>query len=426
LRINKGYTIKRILLISGIIVLLGGRLAAGKAPVLEAEAAILIDARSGRILYEKNSMKEMQPASLTKLMTAYITLNRSAAGDLDWDDRAKMTRYAFRIASNWSLSNTPVIIREKAYSILELFEAALIFSSNSAAITLAEHIAGTEVEFVKQMNEKARDMGMNSSKFYDSTGLSNGKIQVKMPYSEGGNKMSARDVALLAWYILREYPHVLKITSIRNKKYSMNGDKGTVMGNSNWMIPGLRAGYRGLDGLKTGHTRSAGYCFVATARRDGMRLISVIMKARTRSVCFRQTKSLLDWGFAEFSLDEYVPNGYSLNIPLESNLEDYVPVVTVEPLKQIVRKRDVNSPDIQYHLKSPYDRKLLAPLQMGEVVGVLKSAGHSDKDKTYISEEGRSIESAKIVVNKDITRPGWMRMVFHQLHLFVFDWYGIP
>jgi D-alanyl-D-alanine carboxypeptidase (penicillin-binding protein 5/6) len=417
-------SLKKILISNILLLMAASFLSAAVMPGVDAGAAILIDARSGKILYEKNASEAMQPASLTKMMTAYIVLEELAAGGINWDERIKMTRYAFRIARNWSLSNTPVIMKNQRYSIRELLSAALIFSSNSAAITLAEHIAGSEVEFVKRMNEKARELGLKKARFYDSTGLSNGKIKVKMPYSDGGNRMSARDTALLAWRLIKDFPEVVEISSARDKEYIINGKKAFML-NSNWMIPGLRHGYKGLDGLKTGHTRSAGYCFTATAEIGAMRLISVVMKARTRSSCFLQTRRIMDWGFDNHLMEERAPDGYRVLIPVDNNIVEQVPAVTVKPLIEIVNRADAGEADIKYVLVNKDDDALIAPLCKNQVVGVLMSGINNKAGREYISAVGRMIESAAIVLEKDVPKTGWFELMFHHMKIFVFDWYGI-
>lgn len=193
-----------------------------------------------------------------------------------------------------------------------MFSAMSIYSGNDASVALAEFLEGTEENFAKKMNEKAREMGMSqTANFINATGLS--RADMKAPYVpkeiQGETLMTARDAAILAYNIVKDHKDVLDFTKIPSQKFRPT-DKAPMV-NWNWMLEGnkdilnfKRYAYPGLDGLKTGHTNEAGWCFTGTAERDGIRLISVIMGAKTEPKRFEESRKVLDYGFNNFQLKQ--------------------------------------------------------------------------------------------------------------------------
>ena len=194
-----------------------------------------------------------------------------------------------------------------------------IYSANASTIAIAETIAGTETEFLKLMNAKAEELGLTDYKFVNTTGLNNGHLQGMYPQGTGPqdeNVMPAKSVAKLAYHLLKDHPEVLQTTSI-NTKYFREGTSDEIkMDNWNFMLPGFVFEYQGVDGLKTGTTPFAGHCFTGTAQRNGKRLIAVVMKAvdangvGSYKARFDATRALFDYGFNQFSVEEFVPAGY--------------------------------------------------------------------------------------------------------------------
>ena len=183
-----------------------------------------------------------------------------------WDQEYSVSDYAYQISQDRALSNVP-LRADGTYSIKELYEAMTIYSANGATIGIAETIAGSESSFVKMMNEKAEELGLKDYKFVNSTGLNNHDLKGMHVAgdAEEENIMSARSTAKLAYHLLNDYPDVLETTSIPKKVFREGTDDAINMENWNWMLPGLIFKYEGVDGLKTGTTDFAGYCFTGTA-----------------------------------------------------------------------------------------------------------------------------------------------------------------
>ena len=287
---------------------------------LNVDAAILVDADTGKILYEKNADAPLGIASMTKMMTEYLLFEAIKEGKITWDQQYSVTDYTYKISQNRALSNVP-LRQDGSYSIHELYEAMAIYSANAATIAIAETIAGTEENFVKLMNDKAAEMGLKGYKFVNSTGLNNADLQGMYPANSGAtdeNVMAAESVATLAYYLMKDYPEVLETTKIAKKTFREGTSDAIEMSNWNWMLPGLVYKYEGVDGLKTGTTEFAGHCFTGTATRNGMRVIAVVMKAVDANgswfykARFDAARALFDYGFAQFSKTEIVPSGYKI------------------------------------------------------------------------------------------------------------------
>lgn len=258
---------------------------------LEAESAILVDASTGEVLFAKNAEVPMPPASMSKMMTEILVLDGIHDGSLSWRDKATASDYAAQVpGARMGLQSGDML------TIRELFDAMTIYSANDAAVALAEHIGGTEQQFVALMNERARRIGLSEdSEFGNASGLSRTDIETyEGSASERDTMLSAKDTAMLAGYLIGKYPEVLAVTSRRSVKVSTSGQS---LAATNWMLEEQPYAYSGNDGLKTGYTPSAGYCFTGTAKRDGKRLISVVMGAPDKETRFTETKVLYDLGF---------------------------------------------------------------------------------------------------------------------------------
>lgn len=253
-----------------------------KGPEVHARAAILIDSESGDILFAQNEDVPFPAASMTKLMTAYLVLEKIQAGAFGWNDGVRITENA--------VGSEGVAIPVKAGDILtvrDLFMAMEIASANNAAVALAEKAAGTETEFTEWMNRKARDIGLSEhTHFVNATGLANRNGQE--------STMTAADVAKLAARLIGDYPEILAISSMA--EYRLHYD-GSIVHSTNAMLNDANFSFKGVDGLKTGFTDGAGYCFAGTAKNGGTRLISVVMGADSKEERFLQTKKLFAYGF---------------------------------------------------------------------------------------------------------------------------------
>jgi D-alanyl-D-alanine carboxypeptidase len=261
---------------------------------LDAASAVLMDADTGEWIYLYNASEPLPPASMSKMMTEVLVLDRIKAGKLAWQDRVVVSSYAAAVGG------ATMGLREgQSSTVRELFEALAIHSANDAAIALAEFIAGSETAFVELMNAKVNEIGLSSGTFFaNSTGLSSDDLnQFATAAAEDETVMTAKDVAKLAQYLIVIHPEVLKIT----KKSAVSGQGVTELRTTNEMLPGQRFGTAGNDGLKTGYTKRAGYCFTGTTVINGRRYITVVMGTQSPEARFEETKKLLTYGGGEAS-----------------------------------------------------------------------------------------------------------------------------
>lgn len=244
-------------------------------PDVDAKAYYLLDANSGEVLAESNANARLDPASLTKLMTAYLVLESLFLGDASLDDNVPVSEKA------WRASGSRMFIEVNSEVLLgDLLRGLVVQSGNDAAIALAEHLAGSEEAFVDRMNATAARLGMEQTTYRNPNGL---------PAS--GHVSSARDTAILSHALIRDFPSYYSLYSEREFTYN-----DITQHNRNALL--WRDG--GVDGLKTGYTRSAGYCLASSAERDGMRLIAVVLGSSSANARSDSSMSLLDFGFSAF------------------------------------------------------------------------------------------------------------------------------
>jgi len=264
-----------------------------KNPTIHSQSAILMNADSGKFLFEKNAKTAYPVASMSKLMTEYIVLDYIKNGKIHWDDHIVISESANNIQS--AGIKIPIEIGE-SLSVKDLFAAMVISSANNATIALAEHIAGTEEAFTILMNEKGVEIGLSEqSTFVNATGLPEGEME---------NEMSAEDVATLAYHLLNEHGEVLEIASLSEYQIESHGIQ---LYSTNQMLTDKDSEtyFNGVDGLKTGFTDAAGYCFVGTAQQHDQRLISVVINAADEETRFTETKKLFSFGFGKFYMPSF-------------------------------------------------------------------------------------------------------------------------
>lgn len=253
----------------------GAPLLTPSPPAIDAGAHILMDYHSGRVLAESNADERMEPASLTKLMTVYVVFSELKEGNIQLDDLVRVSEKA------WRTSGSRMFVEvDKQVSVEELLKGVIIQSGNDASVALAEFVAGDEVAFSQLMNHHAQALGMRSTNFVNATGL-----------PDPNEYTTARDLSLLARALIRNFPKYYEWHSVR--KYDYNGITQYNRNKLLWRD-------NSVDGLKTGHTNSAGYCLVASAKRDGMRLISVVLGAQSEKSRAQDSQALLNYGFRFF------------------------------------------------------------------------------------------------------------------------------
>ncbi|MFF5997001.1 D-alanyl-D-alanine carboxypeptidase family protein [Lysinibacillus sp. KU-BSD001] len=397
---------------------------------LTVDAAILIDAESGKILYEQNADTSLGIASMTKMMTEYLLLDAIKEGTVSWDQEYRITEYTYKVSQDRALSNVP-LREDGTYTIRELYEAMAIYSANAATIAIAETIAGTETEFVKLMNAKAEELGLEGYKFVNSSGLNNVNLYGMHPAGTGAedeNVMPAKSVAKLAYHLLKDHPEVLETSKIAKKMFREGTDDEIEMENWNFMLPGLVFEYAGVDGLKTGTTEFAGHCFTGTAERNGTRLISVVMKAvdsqgvGSRKARFDATAKLFDYGFSQFTKQELVPADYVIKdqktIPVTKGKEDSVGIATKQDLSFMIKSSDKDA----YTTKLVLDEKELeAEVKEGTVVGKLVVERKEGADYGFIDGTELSVD---VVTTSDVERAGAVSLFFQGVGNFFGNLWG--
>lgn len=308
---------------------------------ITAKGAILMEASTGSILYEKNPHEAMPPASVTKIMTLLLVMECIKEGRLGWEDTVRASGRAS------SMGGSQIFLKEgEEMGVEDLIKSVVIASANDAAVALAEHTYGSEEAFVQRMNQRARELGMEDTCFENTNGLDDTALN---------HVTSAADVALMSRALLA-HEEILKYSSTW-----MDSIRGGTFGltNTNRLV----RFYRGCNGLKTGSTGKAGFCISATACREGMTLICVIMGAETRDIRNAEAQRLLDWGFATYGL--FSPKGGSLSpIRVKGGTADRVGL-SYPDLAVVLPKAYISTVEPSVTLPEA----VKAPIREGEVVG---------------------------------------------------------
>lgn len=288
-----------IILCIGLVIFVGTVLFSnterlGFKPAINAQAVVLMEIDTGRILVNHNGEMPLPPASMSNLMTELIILEDLKAERISWDDEVAISEEASTIGGvQLSLKEGDVL------TVRELFQSVAVYSANDAAMALAEHASGSEKAFVQRMNAKAKEIGLSSHTRFSSSSAIDGRGSGKAGSGQDeGTRMTARDTALLAAHLIDHHPDVLTASSQTQLKIV---GRDLYLSNTNWMLPSLRGpySYEGTDGLKTGYNEQLGYCFTGTAERHGTRLIAVVMGTPTKEARFEETRKLFEYGFSK-------------------------------------------------------------------------------------------------------------------------------
>ncbi len=305
-----------------------------------AKHAIAVEATTGKVLYEKDATTPAGIASMTKILTVYLTYKEIDKGNLSWDTKVPISDYAYDLTANSDASNVPMEARE--YTVEQLVNAAMVASANSAAIALAEQIGGSESNFVDMMKAQLNEWGITDAKLVNASGLNNSYLGDNIypgSSSTDENMLSARDIAIIARHLITEYPDVLKISSQTTADFD-----GSTMNTYNYMLKDMPYERDGVDGLKTGTTELAGASFVATSTENGMRIISVVMNAdgweENDFARFEATNELLDYVKSNYEITTIIEAGQSYKnskAKVKDGKEKTVPVVAAQDLNVVHR-----------------------------------------------------------------------------------------
>ena len=340
---------KRIvcMMIAAVLVLACLPVGAMAAPTeVAAKSAVLMDAATGQVLLEQNAHEMLAPASVTKVMTMLLIMEAIDDGRIGWDD----TVTASETAAAKGGSQVYLKVGE-TMTVTDMVKSIAVSSANDCACAMAEHICGSEEAFVTAMNEKAKALGMEHTKFVNCTGLdddANAKEHLTC----------ALDIAIMSRELMVKHPDIRKFTTIWMDTIR-NGTFG--LSNTNKLV----RFYPGATGLKTGFTQKAGYCLSATAQRDGMELIAVVMGAETSKDRFNACKQLLDYGFANFAL--VCPEQQIQSVRVKLGTADAVTAVPKEEIKLLVDKAQKGKVNIKTELPETVD----APVSKGQRLGTV-------------------------------------------------------
>ena len=311
------------------------------------KSALLMDAATGTVLYEKNAHEKLAPASVTKVMTLLLIMEAIDSGKIQWED----TVTASEAAAAKGGSQIYLKVGE-TMTVTDMVKSIAVSSANDCACAMAEHLAGSEEAFVGLMNEKARELGMNDTNFVNCTGLDDGP-------NADEHKTSAFDIALMSRELLTNHPDIKRFTTIWMDTVR-NGEFG--LSNTNKLI----RFYSGATGLKTGFTSGAGYCLSATAEREGMELIAVVMGAETSQIRNTACKQLLDYGFANFALVS-PEMGEEAVVPVRLGLAEAVRLIPGENPRLLIDKALKSGITTEISIEP----EVTAPVSQGQQLGVL-------------------------------------------------------
>ncbi|MEQ9023423.1 MAG: D-alanyl-D-alanine carboxypeptidase family protein [Pseudomonadales bacterium] len=360
------------------------------APELAATAWLLMDSKTGRVLVEHNADEVLPPASLTKMMTGYIVSEEIEAGRLKESDMVRVSVNAWEKGGAKSGGSTMFLPPNEDASVIDLLRGVIIQSGNDAAIALAEHVAGDEQAFADIMNQQATILGMTNTHFVNSTG-----------WPDETHLTTARDMATLATAVIEDHPEHYELYAEKEFEYN-----GITQPNRNQLL------WRdsSIDGLKTGHTEAAGYCLVASGQRNGMRLVSVVMGARSEQARATESQKLLSWGFRFYMTHRlYSADDILSTERVWKGKADSVELGVDEEVYLTIPRGAEDLLEATISVEST----LQAPLEVGDQVGNLS-----------ISYEGEEILTKPLVAKTQVEQAGFFARVWDSLKLFLMKLFG--
>ena len=336
---------KRLLILVLIVSLVSIPVQAAPAE-LPVKSALLMDAATGQILYEQNIHQRLAPASVTKVMTMLLIMEAIDSGKIQWEDMVTTSEAAAAKGG----SQIYLKVGEQM-SVTDMVKSIAVSSANDAACAMAEHLQGSEEAFVQIMNRRAGELGMSDTHFVNCTGLDDDP-------AAAGHLTSAHDIALMSRELLVNHPKIMEYTTIW-----MDTIRGGSFGLSN--TNKLVRFYPGATGLKTGFTHGAGYCLSASAQREGLHLIAVVLGAENSAQRFSACKQLLDWGFANYALVQ--PEIAHAQVPVRLGTADHVKAIPMEQPQLLVEKQQQPSVTTELSL----EEEVNAPVSAGQRLGTL-------------------------------------------------------
>lgn len=338
-----------------------------------AKSAILIEASTGKVLYEKNADEALAPASMTKIMTLLLTMEAIDKGNIKLDDMVRVSEKAAKMGGSQVF-----LAANDEYKLEEIIKAVCIASGNDAAVVLAEAIGGSIENFIDMMNKKARELSLTSTNFVNPYGL-----------DADGHLTSARDMAIMARELVK-HELILKYSSIYEEYLNKPDGTRVWMVNTNKLV----RFYSGVDGLKTGYTGKAGYCLTSTGIWNGMRLISVVMGEETQENRTDDTVSMLNYGKSAYKINKIIEKGKSLgeiNIELGTKIKEEITIM--EDAKDLIKISD-DMPNYSYKITTS---DITAPVKNGDKIGKVDIYSNNEKLMTLDLTVKNDVEKCSIV-----------------------------
>ncbi len=331
-----------------------------------AKSAILIEASTGEVLFEKNADEKLVPASMTKMMSMLLIIEAIEDGVLKWNQKVTVSEHASSMGGSQILLETG-----EKMSVYDLFKGVAIASGNDAVVALGEAISGTEAEFVNMMNKRSKELGLKNTNFKTPHGL-----------DEANHYSSARDMSLIARELVK-HKKVLEFTSIYEDYLRKNTDRKIWLVNTNRLV----RFYEGVDGLKTGYTKEAGYCLTATIEKNGMRIIAVVMGEPDSKMRSKEISQMLDYSYAQYKIENLLKRRSIGKYAVDKGREKYVKIISKDKAT-VLRKKSEKGGNASYEVKLD---ALKAPLKKGDIVGKLK-----------IKEKGEIVRTVDLTVDRDV------------------------
>ena len=345
-----------------------------------AKSAIMIEATTGEILFQKNANERLAPASMTKMMSMLLIMEEIEKGNLKWDEEITASEKAS------SMGGSQIFLKAgEKMTVTEMLKGISIASGNDATVAMAERIAGSEENFVKKMNTRAKELGLKNTNFVNSTGL-----------TADNHYSSAYDMSLIAKELVK-HEKILEFTGTYEDYLRKDTENPFWLVNTNRLV----RFYQGVDGLKTGFTDEAGYCLTATAKKENMRLITVVMNEPNTASRSSDTSKMLDYGYNVYMVKNIIDENTVIDkVEVELGKELKIDIVPKETITILSKKSDENR-NITYEAKL---NKLVAPIKKGTKVGTIN-----------IIENGEIISVVDATVAKDIKKANFLTILLRNI-----------
>lgn len=344
-----------------------------------AVSGLLMEADSGRVIFKKDVDKKVAVASMTKMVAQIIIMENIESGKIEWDDIVTVSKNAA------DMGGSQIYIAEgEKISVSDLMKGISMASGNDATVAMAEYISGSEEKFVELMNKKVKELGLKNTNFRNCTGL-----------DEDGHYSTAYDMAVIARTLINEYPSITSFSSVYEDYLREDTDNKFWLVNTNRLV----RFYEGADGLKTGHTDNAGYCLAATAKRNGLRLIAIVLGENDAMTRNNETMELLDYGYSNLKLKKLKSkNDVVKKIKLDKAEKEIVDIVLKNDLTVVENIVD----NISYDEEVEIDNFKL-PVKVGDVVG-----------RIVVYSGNKKVKVSDLTVNEDINNLSFIKLLYNE------------